>query len=126
MIRPTQEEPHFVGFITRVGMYLPRGSIGFSWKLHHLFYKKYNYKHLISMCISFHASCKIYMIGCYTPYQIHVVNGISYNAQKQEIKTISFYLASHVLFIIYRNNMQTIIIKLNSVCNYYQRRETKL
>ena len=66
------------------------------------------------------------LIGCCTPYQIYVVNGISNNAQKQEIKTISFYLASHVPFIIYRNNMQTIIIKLKSVCNYYHRTETKL
>jgi hypothetical protein len=107
-------------------MYLPRGFIGFSWKLHYLFYRKYNYKHIFSVCVSFHASCKIYMIGCCTPYQIYVVNGISNNAQKQEIKTISFYLASHLPFIIYRNNMQTIIIKLKSVCNYYQRTETKL
>ena len=84
------------------------------------------YKHLFSMCVGFHAPCIIYMIGCCTPYQIYVVNGISSNEQKQEIKTISLNLASHVLFIIYRNNMQTIIIKLNSVCNYYQRTEAKL
>jgi len=70
LIRPTQEEPHFVGCLPRVGMYLPRGSIGFSWKPHHLFYRKHNYKHFISLCVGFHASCKIYMIGCCTLYQI--------------------------------------------------------
>ena len=82
-------------------MYLPRGSIGFSWKLHHLFYRKYNYKHLFSICVSFHDSCKIYMIGCCTPYQIYVVNGISNNAQQQEIKNLFRSIWPHMFLLLF-------------------------
>ena len=66
------------------------------------------------------------MIGCCTPYQICSEWHIKQCTATRNKKPISFYLASHVPFIIYRNNVRTIIIKLKSVCNYYQRTEKKL
>jgi hypothetical protein len=53
------------------------------------------------MCVSFHASCKIYMIGCCTPYQIYVLNGISNNAQKQEIKKLFRFIWPHMFLLLF-------------------------